>query len=230
MTELLTIEAVDVDGALREAEDRVAGDSRASFLRKGLFGGTLVAGAGLAGVAVPDARAVTATDVAILQYAHTLEHLEAAFYTEASQMGALSGDVATFSRIVGAHERAHVRFLAGALGSSAIRKPAFNFQGTTESQPKFVATAIVLEDTGVKAYKGQAARIDTASVLAAALSVHSVEARHAAWIRHIARRPPAPVAFDPAASMAQVLAVVAATRFVAGPITTVSGARPLFTG
>ncbi|MBA2360472.1 MAG: ferritin-like domain-containing protein [Actinobacteria bacterium] len=229
MTDVLTLEAVDTDGAIQEAADRVSGDSRAGFFRKGFLvaGGTLGASA-LVGAA--DARAQTSTDVAILQFAHALEHLEAEFYAEALRMGALRGDVLAFARVVAAHERTHVKFLSGALGSSAIKKPRFNFRGTTESQSRFVATAIVLEDTGVKAYKGQAPRIQTDSILAAALSVHSVEARHAAWIRHIAGKPPAPTAFDPAASLKQVLAAVKGTRFLAGPIRTVSGGAPLFTG
>ena len=229
MTQLLTLEQVDVDGAIREAEERVRGDSRADFLRKGLIaGGGLAAAAAVLGAG--EAKAVTARDVAVLQFAQTLEHLEAAFYTEAVRMGALEGDVLRFARIVGSHERAHVAFLAKALGSSAIRKPRFDFRGTTENQARFVATSIILEETGVKAYKGQAPRIDSDSILAAALSIHSVEARHASWIRHIAGKPPAPTAFDPAATLSQVLAAVAGTRFLAGPVRPVTGGAPLFTG
>lgn len=229
MSELFTLEEVDVDGAIREAEDRVRGDSRAAFLRRSvLVGGGLAAGA--ASLGVGEAKAVTSRDVAILQYAHTLEHLEAEFYAEALRMGALGGDVRRFAQVVAAHERAHANFLAKALGRAAVKKPRFDFRGTTETQAKFVATAIVLEETGVKAYKGQAPRIDSDSILTVALKVHSVEARHASWIRHIAGKPPAPAAFDPAASMSQILAAVAQTRFLAGPITTVAGGRPLFTG
>lgn len=214
MAEGLTVEEVDRDGALCEAADRVGGDTRAGFLRKGTLLGALTATGGVSGVLAAPAHAVTRDDVAILNFALTLEYLEAAFYSEAVEVGALTGDTLVFARVVGAHERAHVDFLRKALGRAAVRRPRFNFRGTTEDEELFRATAITLEDTGVEAYKGQAPNIDTKAVLKAALSIHSVEARHAAWIRHIAGMPPAPAAFDPAATMAQVLAAVAQTNFI----------------
>jgi len=232
MSELLTLEAVDSDGAIREAADRVADGSRAGFLKKSMLatGGIVGGGALLAAMASP-AQAATANDVSILNFALTLEYLEAEFYTEAVAMGALSGDVLEFAQIVGAHERAHVAFLKKALGTAAVAKPSFNFRGTTENQAKFQATAQVLEDTGVKAYKGQAPLIDSDAVLAAALSVHSVEARHASWIRDINGTSPAPAAFDPAATKQQILAAVAGTQFITGtPAMTASGGSPAFTG
>ena len=66
------------------------------------------------------------------------------------------------------------------------------------------------------AYAGQAAKIKNGAVLAAAASIHSVEARHAAWMRNIwnGSEPPAPVAFDPALTKAQVLKIVAGTGFI----------------
>ena len=229
MSELFTLEKVDRDGAIQEAAERVSGDSRARFLGKGLLLGA--GGAALfGGVLAEDAKAQTADDVAILNFALTLEYLEAEFYTEASRMGALRGEVAGFSRVVGAHERAHVAFLRSALGRAAVAKPRFNFRGTTENQARFVATAIVLEDAGAAAYKGQAANIDTPAILAAALSIHSVEARHASWIRDIAGKPPAPAAFDPPATMAQILAAVGRTGFIVGGPSTSAGGNPRFTG
>lgn len=231
MAEPLTVEEVDSDGALREAADRVGGDTRAAFLRKGTLAGALAAAAGASGVLAAPAHAVTRDDIAILNFALTLEHLEAEFYTEAVRLGALKGETRAFARVVGAHERTHVSFLQKALGRAAVAKPSFNFRGTTENQKLFQATAIVLEDTGVQAYKGQAPNIDDKSVLAAALSIHSVEARHAAWIRHIAGMPPAPTAFDPAATMAQVLAAVASTGFIVGARPRTGVRRPpSFTG
>ena len=232
MSELYTIEDVDRDGALRESLDRIGDDSRAGFLKKSLVasGGIVGGGAILAALASP-AQAATKNDVAILNFALTLEYLEAEFYTEAERMGALQGRVLAFARVVGAHERAHVAFLKKALGSAAVKKPTFNFRGTTESEARFKATAQVLEDTGVKAYKGQAPLIDSDAVLAAALSVHSVEARHASWIRRINGAPPAPTAFDPAATKQQILQAVAGTRFiVAAPAMTARGGTPRFTG
>jgi len=112
------------------------------------------------------------------------------------------------------HELAHVDFLEQALGSNAIAKPAFDFKGTTTDATKFTATAIVLEDTGVAAYNGQGPRLRR-KTLPAAASVVSVEARHAAWIRHIAGKRPAPAPLDPAKSRKQVTDAVAATGFIA---------------
>ena len=128
--------------------------------------------------------------------------------------GALSGELLTFATTVRDHELAHVDFLEQALGSNAIAKPAFDFKGTTTDAKKFTATAIVLEDTGVAAYNGQGPRLRR-KTLPAAASVVSVEARHAAWIRHIAGKRPAPAPLDPAKSRKQVTDAVAATGFIA---------------
>ncbi len=232
MSEALTLEAVDRDGAIREALDSVGDDSRAGFLKRSMLAtGGIVGGGALLAVTATSAEAATANDVSILNFALTLEYLEAEFYTEAVAMGALSGEVLAFARVVAGHERAHVAFLKKALGTAAVAKPSFNFRGTTENQAKFKATAQVLEDTGVKAYAGQAPLIDADAILAAALSVHSVEARHASWIRHINGSPPAPVAFDRPATKEQILAVVAKTQFITGtPAMTASGGSPSFTG
>ncbi len=232
MTDVLQLEKVDADGALREALDKVGDGTRAGFLKKTMLttGGIVGGGAILGALATP-AQAATANDVSILNFALTLEYLEAAFYAEAVSMGALSGDVLALAKVVAAHEKAHVDFLKSALGSAAVAKPSFNFQGTTESQSKFKATAQVLEDTGVMAYAGQAPLIDSGAVLAAALSVHSVEARHASWIRHLNGANPAPAAFDPAKTKAEILAAVAGTKFISGkPAMTSSGGSPAFTG
>ena len=129
--------------------------------------------------------------------------------------GALSGELLKFAKTVKAHEVAHVAFLKSALGAKAVKKPTFDFKGTTDDPAKFQATAIVLEDTGVAAYNGQGANL-TKAVLAAAASIVSVEARHAAWIRDIAKKNPAPAAFDAAKTSGQVLSAVKATGFITG--------------
>ena len=116
------------------------------------------------------------------------------------------------------------------LGSAAVKKPKFNFRGTTEDAEAFAATAQVLEDTGVAAYKGQAPRLKSSALLAAALSIHAVEARHAGWIRDINGESPAPTAFDGPASMSEVLAAVAATRFIVPRRRARRRAAPTFTG
>jgi len=216
MTEL-TLEQIDRDGALQEAMDNVAGDTRASFLRKGVLatGGLIGGGAALMAFASP-ARAATKGDVAIFNFALTLEYLESSFYYSAVTVRALSGPTKTMARVIYQHEQAHVNAIRGVLGSAAVKKPLFNFQGTTEDQDQFLATAQVLEDTGVGAYAGAAGGIADDGLLAAAVAVHSVEARHAAWVRHMLGNPPAPLAFDKPISAADVLAAVRATKFIKG--------------
>jgi rubrerythrin len=231
MEDSLTLEAVDVDGAIREAADRVSGDSRARFLAKaGMFGGGLLGSGALLGLAADGAQAATKGDISILNFALTLEYLEAAFYAEANKMGALSGETKLFAKVVAAHEATHVATLKQVLGSAAVKSPKFNFRGTTESASKFRATAQTLEDTGVSAYKGQAPKIRSDAYLAAALAIHTVEARHAAWIREIRGASPAPAAFDKPLTKKQVLSAVAGTRFIVAPRSTGTSGTPPFTG
>jgi hypothetical protein len=213
-----TLEELDRDGALQEAAHEVTGDTRAAFFRKtGAFvGGGLALGA--LPVAFATGAGVPASDVKILNYALTLEYLESAFYAEAVSKGALKGEIAGFAQTVAQHEAAHVAALQKALGSKAVKKPNFDFKGTTADSKMFVKTAITLEDVGVTAYEGQVSNIKTGAILAAAGSILPVEARHAAWIRDINGRgkstSPAPAAFNPARSMSEVLALVKGTGFI----------------
>jgi hypothetical protein len=220
MTNLPSLEELDTDGAIGEAAESVDGKTRADFLRKaGIGAGTIVGGSALLGAVPAVASAgITKGDVAILNYALTLEYLEAAFYAEAVSKGKLSGETAKFAHVVAAHERAHVAFLKGSLGSKAVKKPRFDFRDTTSDQAKFQATARTLEDTGVAAYLGQVGNIRNKAVLKAAGSVLPVEARHAAWIRDIigsgGSPTPAPSAFQGGRTKAQILAAVKATGFI----------------
>ena len=221
VTHLPPVEELDVDGAIQEAASKVDPSTRASFLRKaGVGAGALALGGTLLGSLAEGAEgAVPKSDVAILNFALTLEYLEAAFYTEAERSG-FGGKPRQFARVVGAHERAHVAFLRKALGSAAVARPKFDFKGTTTDASKFLATAKVLEDTGVMAYAGQGPRLKTKALVAAALSIHSVEARHAAWVRDIlggrGANLPAPVAFDLPKTMGQILTAVRGTGFIVG--------------
>jgi rubrerythrin len=216
--EIAVLEEVDRDGAIREAAAAVNGDTRAQFIRRG----GILAGAGLGIAAIPGgialAQGTPKSDVKILNYALTLEYLEAAFYAEANAKGKLKGIVAEFAQVVGAHEAAHVAALQKALGSAAVRKPSFDFKGTTARQGTFLETAMTLEDTGVSAYQGQADKIKTTAVLASAGAILAVEARHAAWVRDIigaGKSPsPAPDAFSKPLSMSEVLTAVKGTGFI----------------
>ncbi len=213
----LELDQVDVDGALREAEEN-AGHSRSAFLAKaGIAGGAVLGGGALFGAFSSVASAgVAKSDIAILNYALTLEYLEAAFYAEAVSKGKFGGVVGRFAKVVSSHENAHVGFLKGALGTAAVKQPKFDFKGTTTSMAKFKATAQVLEDTGVAAYLGQVGLIKSKKILGAAGSILPIEARHAGWIRSINGVSGAPAAFEAGKSMAQILAAVKGTGFIVG--------------
>lgn len=218
MSDHLTLEAVDADGAVREAYADLPRSTRMSLLQRGLVAGGTIAVGGIAIGGLPKlvtAASSPAQDVKVLNFALTLEYLESEFYIRAVAGGALSGELLTFAKVVKSHEVAHVAFLKSALGSKAVAKPTFDFKGTTDDPALFTATAIVLEDTGVAAYNGQGANVSK-KVLAAAASIVSVEARHAAWIRDIAGKNPAPAAFEGSKTAAQVLSAVTATGFITG--------------
>ena len=227
MSEPVTLDLLDEEGAVREALDEGKQSTRAQFFRRSIVGGgTFLAGGLLIGglpkiaLGAPSAQ----QDAEILNFALLLEYLESEFYVEAVGKGALSGETLAFATVVRDHELAHVEFLKQALGSAARPKPTFDFKGTTSDAAKFRATAIVLEDTGVAAYNGQGPRL-TKPTLAAAATIVSVEARHAAWIRHIVAGPsypnapadyPAPAVLDPALTKEQVEAAVGQTGFIQG--------------
>jgi hypothetical protein len=211
--DLSAVVEFDADGALQETADTAARHSRRRFLRNsGLAaGGVAVAGGMVPGSAL---AATSKGDVAILNFALTLEYLESAFYASALEHAGLSGEFERFARLVHQHEKAHVEALRKALGNAAVKRPTFAFGSAVTSEASFTATSIALEDTGVQAYQGQAPFIKSNDVLKAAISIHPVEARHAAWIRNLAGLGPAPAAFNPALTKSAVLAAVGATGFI----------------
>jgi rubrerythrin len=219
MSDHISLDLVDTDGAIREAEEAVAGDSRADFFRKAALTGGAALGGGVLLSGFPTS-ALAATkkskknDVAILNFALTLEYLESAFYTEALAKTGLTGDNLTTTQIVSNHENAHVAYLKKALGKSAVKKPKFDFGVTTANQTNFLKTAVQLEDTGVKAYSGQATNILEAKVVKAAVSILTVEARHASRFRSLNGANFAPSKFDHPATAAAVLKAVKKTKFI----------------
>ena len=218
MSDLIKLEQVDQDGAIREAEAAVAGDSRADFFRKAALGGAATLGGGVLLSGFPSIalgqKPSKKNDVKILNYALTLEYLENEFYVAALKTAGLTGENLAVAKVVQSHEAAHVKFLKKALGKSAVKKPSFDFGSSTANQTNFLKTAVVLEDTGVSAYAGQGTKIKQKAVVMAALSIHSVEARHAALLRRLNNQNGAPKSFDKAASMKSVLAAVKKTGFI----------------
>jgi hypothetical protein len=232
MSHEINLEAIDHDGAVREAAEEVGGDTRLRFLTKAGVGaaGVMSGGAVLSALA-PQALASAGGgrppasfgrgDVGILNYALTLEYLEAAFYNGATAANLpLSSQGQAFLKIVTRDENAHVAFLKKALGSKAAKEPKFNFQGTNTNAEMFMKTAQVLENTGVHAYSGQALNIKTAAYVKAAVSILTIEARHASVIGLLndpsgeAIAPNGP--FDTPLTAAKVLAAVKGTGFIVG--------------
>jgi rubrerythrin len=198
--------------------------------RRTFLAGSAGAIAGLGVVAAPAGAATSAGDIDILNYALLLEELQAAFYSEAEQRKALAGPSLQAVQVIGAVERAHVKALRDVLGKKAIKAPFFNFKGATEDPDAFLRTAVAFEDLAVAAYKGQAPRIQSREVLAAAISIHSVEARHAAWIRYLAGSQPATSAFDKPLSRAAATKIVNDTGFIVSRPKTTSSRKPRYTG
>jgi hypothetical protein len=215
---------IDVDGALAEAHD---GLTRAGFI--------VAAGAAVAGVAAAradnaQAAGIPASDQDVLNYALVLEYLQATFYTEAERAKALTGRTAKAARVVGAVERAHVKAFRDLLGRKAVGRPHFDFQGVTERNDAFLKTAVAFEDLAVAAYKGQARRIRSRAVLTSALGIHTVEARHAAWMRYLNGNAPAADAFDLPKNRREINAIVASTKFITAPPQSTSEREPRYTG
>jgi len=215
---------VDRDGALAEAEARARSSRRRFLLAAGAATGAFLIGPRTA------SAALARSDVDILNYALGLEYLQAAFYTEAEQGKALTGKTRRAANVVGAVERAHVAAFLKLLGSQAIKRPTFDFQGVTENQQAFLKTAVAFEDLAVAAYKAQAPLLRSNAVLAAAVGIHSVEARHAAWMRQLFGITPSVRAFDRPVARPRIERIVASTHFVVAPPKMSNDTRPRFTG
>ncbi len=227
----VTLEEIDQDGALAEALDGLVGSTRAEFLLRGAVLGTgLIGGAMLEPAPAAAQAAGRARDRAILQYDLVLEYLQSSMYTETERLRAVRPATLEWGRVVGAHERAHVTALKGLLGRGAVKSPAFNFRGVTESDEAFTRTSVAFEDLTAAVLKHQALRIQDRSLVAAVLTLHSVEARHAAWVRRRVGLLPVTQAFDEPAAQSRVTRLVRSTRFVVRGTQTRARGTPRFTG
>lgn len=176
-------------------DEQMASGRRAMFRRLGDWGKKMALGAiPLAATVTPrKAMAAHEDNADVLNFALLLEYLENEFYMMGLDTIVPKGtnDEKVFMQI-SKHEKQHVEFLQAAIksiGGTPIDKPEFDFTAGGAFMPfsdyeQFKVLSQAFEDTGVRAYKGQAANlIDNDTLLTAALQIHSIEARHAAKIR-----------------------------------------------
>ncbi|REG88349.1 ferritin-like domain-containing protein [Algoriphagus antarcticus] len=173
---------------------------REAFKKLTNFGKSIAFATIPAGVLAASTQSASAAHIPtvldVLNFALTLEYLEGEYYTKGINTPGLipaGKDMAIFKTIE-KHEVDHVAFLTKVIksyGGTPVAKPTFDFTAGGMFNPfnnyeEFLILAQAFEDTGVRAYKGQAGKlIDENSVLTAALQIHSVEARHASEVRRL---------------------------------------------
>jgi rubrerythrin len=184
------------------AEIRVVGMTRGAFLARSALTAGALYGAAAAGPALVRAHdvhgAFSGGDVGIVNFALTLEKIEADFYKHALEVDTLAEDARKLIEEISKHEDEHVKSLTQALtqlGGKADPAPQTRFP-SLDGHDQVMRLAIELEDTGVAAYNGAATRIQSPDVLQAAASIAQVEARHAGALRELAGEAPTIAPFD----------------------------------
>jgi Ferritin-like domain len=185
------------------------------------FGAFVLAACGSSSTKTASTAAATATtstaastsatgDVAILNYALTLEYLEREFYAKVVAAGLFSGKVGSLIKGFGSQEATHVEALKGAvskMGGTPAENPNGKFP--IESATQVAGLAYTVENLGAAAYLGQAGNIQSPEVLATALAIHSVEARHASTLGTLVKKSLTPDgAFAKPMDMSMVLAAI----------------------
>jgi len=205
---------------------KIAGERERIISRRGLMtggakvaaGGTLALALGGSALKVRSAAAQAderddffEDDIAVLNYALTLEHLEFAFYRDGIGQFTFGNDpfgqsIDTNLAAIRDHEGAHVDTLISVitdLGGEPVEEATYDF-GYTDAAT-FLATAAALENTGVSAYDGAGASIENPDLLTAAGSIVAVEARHASYLNLVTGELPFPAAFETALTPEEVL-------------------------
>ncbi|MFB6304409.1 MAG: ferritin-like domain-containing protein [Haloferacaceae archaeon] len=215
-------------GRIERVTDRLSGaslPSRRDFLRRSAAAGAGALALSVAGsnaALAHDASADDTSDVDVLNYALTLEHLEYAFYRDGlerfdaadfRQARTLNGfgdrvrrDVRPNFVDIRDHEGTHVDALTATiedLGGTPVEEACYDFG--LESVEDFIAVAAVLENTGVSAYDGAIDLIGAANLLETGATIATVEARHASYLNFVNGDDPFPGAFDEAKTMDEIL-------------------------
>ena len=183
---------------------------RRNFLKwAGIVGvGSTLAVGGFSGVTA--SAQASKGDLEILNYALTLEFLEADFYKQGVDGGVLSGRELALVEPILEHEQAHVAALTSTikdLGGTPVKAPGTKYTaGTFEDKAKCIETASTFEELGVTAYHGQVTLIDSIDILAAAAAIAGVESRHAAILADLTGGNPFPAPVEETASRKEVLA------------------------
>ena len=221
------IEQTAADSTLDEDLNGLFVGSRAVFLRStALAGGAFIAGR----MSTARAAGLDPRDIDVLNFDLTFEHLQAGFYDEALRFGALGQETTRWARVIGAHEKAHVKILGQVLGRHAVKKPFFDYQGITEDEDAFTKTAVAMEDLTTDLLIGQLTEFRAPALVSALFSLLSVEARHAAWVRHAVGVLPIAGPLDQAKSLKEVAEVIGTTRFMKENPITWAKTAPRFTG
>ena len=218
-----TIQREQSGGGEARREPAAESASRKSFLK--LVGGAGAASAfavflaacgdddddsSSAGMATEPEKIADPGDLEIVQYALTLEHLETDFYNAVLDSGVVKNrKLGETAKLIRDAEQAHVDTLTGVIKDlgGTPKRPKTNFDAVLDGgERKVLVTAAAVENLGAAAYLGQAPMIKSKDILAAALSIHSVEARHAAALNAVVGKSIVPDgAFAKPASMEAVL-------------------------
>lgn len=196
------------------------GISRRKFLAgTGAVAGGLALAGGLGGLTLGERAGLQLasaqplmTDLDILNFALTLEHFENAAYRAANATGILKGTASELFKAFGDHENTHVMAITDTikkLGGPPVAEQASYNLPKLENESQIVNLFIVLEEVGAGAYLGAAPLIKDKGILAAAISIHNVEAEHASALKSFQNDPMPSPAFGKPSTVDEVRAAVA---------------------
>src|ERR671920_1134322 len=197
--------------------------SRRNFLKTAAWTGAAFSAMGIGGFGIAVRRAEAQSeyktyeglgDAAILQFAYQLELLEGTFYAEGVEAGLFEGAFLEQIVAIRDHEMAHADAIAttlGDLGAEVPATPQLTFpHGTFTDPTTFLELAATFEPVGIGAYQGAAPALESADILAAAISIHNAECQHRCAINILNLvNPPNDLAFEEALALSDVQDAVA---------------------